>query len=66
MKNKDIISLTDQELTERAKEAKAAKNKQSLSHTISPVENPASIRENRRTIARMLTELSKRKNSAKK
>ena len=66
MKNKDIISLTDQELTERVKDAKAALNKQSLNHTISPVENPANIRQNRRTVARMLTELSKRKNSANK
>jgi large subunit ribosomal protein L29 len=66
MKNKDIISLTEQELIERVKEAQAALNKQTLNHTISPVENPSSIRDNRRTVARMLTELSKRKNSANK
>jgi large subunit ribosomal protein L29 len=66
MKNKDIISLTEQELIERVKEAQAALNKQTLNHTISPVENPSTIRNNRRTIARMLTELSKRKNSANK
>ncbi len=66
MKNKDIISLTEQELLERVKEAQAALNKQTLNHTISPVENPSSIRNNRRTVARMLTELSKRKNSANK
>ncbi len=66
MKNKDIISLTEQELIERVKEAQAALNKQTLNHTISPVENPSSIRNNRRTVARMLTELSKRKNSASK
>jgi len=66
MKNKDIISLTDQELMERVKEAKSALNKQTLNHTISPVENPAIIRNNRRTVAKMLTELSKRKNSANK
>ncbi len=66
MKNKDIISLTEQELLERVKEAKATLNKQTLNHTISPVENPSSIRNNRRTVARMLTELSKRKNSANK
>ncbi len=66
MKNKDIISLTDQELNERVSEAQAALNKQTLNHTISPVENPSTIRNNRRTVARMLTELSKRKNSANK
>jgi large subunit ribosomal protein L29 len=55
MKNKDIISLTEQELIERVKEAQAALNKQTLNHTISPVENPSSIRNNRRTVARMLT-----------
>lgn len=66
MKNKDIISLTDQELQDRVQEAKSALSKLQLNHTISPVENPAVIRQNRRTIAKMLTELSKRKNSANK
>lgn len=66
MKNKDIISLTDQELQDRVQEAKNALSKLQLNHTISPVENPAVIRQNRRTIAKMLTELSKRKNSANK
>lgn len=66
MKNKDIISLTEQELQERVQEAKNALSKLTLNHTISPVENPAVIRQNRRTVARMLTELSKRKNSANK
>jgi large subunit ribosomal protein L29 len=64
MKNKDIISLTDQELNERVKEAKAALNKQTLNHAISPVENPSIIRKNRRTIAMMLTEITKRKSTA--
>lgn len=50
MKNKDIISLTEQELIERVKEAKSALNKQTLNHTISPVENPSNIRKNRRPL----------------
>ncbi|MCA6435906.1 MAG: 50S ribosomal protein L29 [Bacteroidota bacterium] len=66
MKNKEIISLSDAELNEKVSEGKLALNKIKLNQAISPVENPAKIRTDRRAIARMLTEVSKRKNAAKK
>ncbi len=66
MKNKEIINLSDAELSEKISEGKTALNKIKLNQAISPVENPAKIRTDRRAIARMLTEVSKRKNAAKK
>jgi large subunit ribosomal protein L29 len=65
MANKDIKGLSDQELQERIKEEKQALNKMQLNHTISPVENPLTIRTNRRNIARMLTEANNRKKASK-
>ena len=65
MATKEIKSLTDQELLEKLTAEKADLNKMTLNHTISPVENPAKIRVNRRNIAKMLTELNNRKKAAK-
>ena len=66
MKNKDIVNLPDQDLIEKVKEEKAALNKMTLNPAISPVENPSKIRFNRRNIARMVTEVTKRKNTSNK
>lgn len=66
MKNKDnITALSDQELIEKIKEEKAGLNKMTLNHAISPVENPAKIRVNRRNVARMLTVLNQRNKASK-
>jgi large subunit ribosomal protein L29 len=65
MKNKEIAGLSDQELIEKIKEEKAGLNKMTLNHAVSPVENPATIRLNRRNIARLKTEVNKRKKAAK-
>jgi len=66
MKNKEIVGLSDQELTEKIKDEKANLNKMTLNHAISPVEDPSKVRVNRRNVARMLTEVSKRKNASNK
>jgi len=66
MENKDIKGLSDQDLIEKIKEEKAGLNKMTLNHAISPVENPAVIRANRRNIARLLTEVKKKKKASKK
>ena len=63
MENKDIIALSDVELTDRVKEEKAAISKLKLNHNVSPIENPMKIRESRKTIARLQTEITKRKNA---
>jgi len=66
MENKDIKGLSDQDLHEKIKEEKASLNKMTLNHAISPVENPATIRVNRRNIARMVTEVNNRKKASNK
>jgi len=66
MKNKDIVGLADTELHEKIKEEKANLNKMTLNHAVSPVEDPSKIRVNRRNVARLLTEASKRKNASNK
>lgn len=66
MKNQEIKGLSDQELAEKIKDGKADLNKITLNHAVSPVENPAKIRLERRNIARMKTELSQRKAAQKK
>ncbi|MCC6369414.1 MAG: 50S ribosomal protein L29 [Bacteroidia bacterium] len=66
MATKELKGLSDQELIDKIKEEKAALNKSVLNHAISPVENPSKIREDRRNIARMLTEVTNRKKASKK
>ena len=39
--------------------------KMKMSHAVSPLENPLQIKFARKTIARVMTELSKRKNTSK-
>jgi large subunit ribosomal protein L29 len=65
MASKEIKGLSDQELLEKISAEKADLNKVTLNHTISPVENPAKIRIQRRNIAKMLTEANNRKKAAK-
>lgn len=63
MKSKDIILLSDQELIEKIKMEKNKLVKLKLQHAISPLPNPMEIRNTRKTIARLLTEYNKRKNT---
>ncbi len=65
MKNKEIVSLSDQELVDKIKEGKENLSKSTLNHSISPVEKPSAIRIDRRSIARLITEVNKRKKGAK-
>lgn len=65
MKNKDIIALSTQELVDKVKEEKAALSKLKLNHNVSPIENPIKIRDARKLVARLQTEVTKRKKAAK-
>lgn len=65
MKNKDILSLTDVELSDKVKQEKEALGKLKLNHNVSPIENPIKIRDARKLVARLQTELTKRKKAAK-
>ena len=60
MKNKDIVALSTEELNAKIKEEKAGYNKLKLNHAVSPIENPIKIRESRKVVARLATELTKR------
>ncbi len=60
MKQKVINELTTAEVKERLEVEKDQLVKMRLNHAISPLETPQLIKEQRRTIARLHTELRKR------
>ena len=60
MKTAEIKKLVDKEIVERLESEKANLAKLKLSHAISPLDNPSQIRETRKTIARLETELRQR------
>ena len=61
MKQSEIKILTDDELVDKLQSLIKSQEDVKLTHLVSPIENPLVIRKNRRTIARMKTELAKRK-----
>ena len=63
MKTAEIKKLVDKEIVERLESEKANLSKMKLSHAISPLDNPSQIRETRKTIARLETELRQRENN---
>lgn len=60
MKQEDIKQLSTTDLNDRIKEQKTSLSKLKLNHSVSPIENPASITANRKTVARLQTELRAR------
>ncbi len=56
----DLKTLSDQDLQSRIDEDVTRLKKLKFSHAVSPLENPRSIRELRREIARLKTEQKKR------
>jgi len=62
MKQKEITILTDDELNDKLGAFQKNLHDMKLTHAVSPVENPLQIRNLRRTIARLKTELLKRTN----
>jgi large subunit ribosomal protein L29 len=65
MKYTDIVALSTAELQGKLKEDMDSLNKMKLNHSISPLENPIKIRDNRKTVARLSTELTKRNKASK-
>lgn len=57
MKNSEIKALSVEELAEKIKAETEGLNKLNFAQAISPIENPMKIRETRRLIARLKTEL---------
>ena len=60
MKTAEVKKLVDKEIVERLESEKATLAKWKMSHAISPLDNPSQIRETRKTIARLETELRQR------
>lgn len=60
MKNSEIKELTTQEIAEKIEAEKSALTRMKLNHAISPLENPLQIKDARRNIARLMTELHQR------
>lgn len=65
MKQQVIRDLSTADMIERLNEEKERLVKLKLSHAVSPAENPQTIKEQRRTIARLKTELRRRELEAK-
>ena len=61
MKQEVITEMGTAELIERLDEEKKHLTRLRLNHAVSPLENPNQISENRKAIARINTELRKRK-----
>ena len=61
MKNSEIQGLTTEEVVVRINEEKANLTKLKFAHTVSAIENPLMITKVRKDVARLNTELTKRK-----
>ncbi|MCK6616195.1 MAG: 50S ribosomal protein L29 [Cyclobacteriaceae bacterium] len=57
MKNTDIKALSVPELTEKIASEKEALRKMKFAHQVSAIENPMRIKQTRKLIARLQTEL---------
>ena len=63
MKKAEIKNLSAEDIQAKLAEAKAEFTKMKLAHKISPLENPIQIRDLRKTIARLNTELTNKQYS---
>jgi len=59
--NKTLVDMSDADLKARISEDQVRLTKLKFSHAISPLENPMTIRGLRKDVARLQTELQKRK-----
>jgi large subunit ribosomal protein L29 len=64
MKQEVIRELSTPELIERLDEERMQLNKLKMNHAVSPLENPNKIKAYRRTVARLVTEVQKRKSQS--
>ncbi|QIK54607.1 50S ribosomal protein L29 [Dysgonomonas sp. HDW5A] len=60
MKIAEVKELSDKDLAERLNVEKLALDQLVLNHSVTPLDNPAKIKEKRRDIARILTVLRQR------
>ena len=60
MKQSEIKELTTEEVVERIEVEVTSVQKLKMMHVVSPLENPLTIRDARRNVARLKSELSRR------
>lgn len=60
MKQSVVKDLTTQELVEKVKEERASYVKMKMAHAVSPLDSPLKLKNSRRAIARLETEIKKR------
>jgi large subunit ribosomal protein L29 len=60
MKNTEIKELSNSELREKLIDFQSELVRMKMNHSVSPLENPLTLRVQRKTIARLLTEIRKR------
>ncbi|MEX0363293.1 MULTISPECIES: 50S ribosomal protein L29 [Flagellimonas] len=60
MKQSEIKELSIEELKEKLADFKKQHADLKIAHSVTPLENPLQIRQTRRTVARLATELTKR------
>ena len=60
MKQQVIREMTLEEIKERLEEEKKQLTRMKLAHAVSPLDNPHKMKEYKKTVARLLTELKKR------
>jgi len=60
MKTREIKELNNKEIQERMDAEQGRLDNLKLNHAISPLDNPSQIKEVRRTVARLATELRQR------
>ncbi|MBD2714433.1 MULTISPECIES: 50S ribosomal protein L29 [Hymenobacter] len=62
MKNADIRALSIEDLKTQIKTEQASGQSLRFAHAISPLENPIRLKQSRKNVARLLTELTRREN----
>ncbi|WP_257658457.1 50S ribosomal protein L29 [Parapedobacter lycopersici] len=65
MKHSEIVELSTEELVAKITDEKATLTKLKFAHAVSAIENPNRIKQTRKNVARLLTELTKRRNAEK-
>lgn len=60
MKQSEVKQLSTQDLHDRVFEEKRELNRLNMTHAVSPLENPMVLRSMRRTIARLMSEITRR------
>lgn len=65
MKNSEILELSTEEVITRIGEERTTLTKLKFAHAVSAIENPTRINKVRKDVARLNTELTKRKADAK-